>query len=184
MNRVEIELLADQVRRLTLEIPIQDAEFQSVVNANLGKKNAFTKVEQAFLSTAASRDSLIGEMRRAIESGSKLNLRMVASRKLAESLRGGLDSPSPLMFIFDSIVELNELAERTKTGSRVQPDSEVTAWVRKYWHLHNYKRSVAIRAYMEKYEKADWQYDSLYAQVDNDHRKRPLKKPENLRKKS
>lgn len=178
MNREEIELLASQVRRLSLELPIQDAEFQSVVDANIGKKNAVNKVEQAYLAIASERDSLIHNLRLAIAKGSNLGSVMSASRKLAESLNGGLDSPSPLTFIFDAIVELKELAERSKSGSRVQPDSEVTKWVRKNWHKYGHNKTRAVKAFMEINGKSgERMFNSLYDQLNNDCRKNPLTKP-------
>jgi hypothetical protein len=65
----------------------------------------------------------------------------------------------------------------TVKASRAKPDSAVTKWVRKNWHKFNYKKSEAVRGYIANQGESELLYDSLYAQLNNDCRKKPLKKP-------
>ena len=61
--------------------------------------------------------------------------------------------------------------------SRVKPDSEVTKWVRKNWQKYRYNKASSVRHFIELKGLPERQYDSLYSQLNNDHRKNPLQKP-------
>jgi len=120
MNKENLQALAEQVRRLSLALPIQDAEFQAVVDANIGKRNATKRVHATFDKQAEYRTELVEQLERAIAAGSIVDHPMSETRKLAESLRGGLDSRDPLQFKFGSLVELQELADKMEASKPSQ----------------------------------------------------------------
>jgi hypothetical protein len=120
MNREELQSLVEQVRQLSLLLPMQDADFQSVVDSSIGKRNAVKRVQVAWDEIAESRDALNERLQGAIKAGAVAELRMLETRNLAQALKGGFDAPNPLEHKFGAVVELAELADKLRVAKPCQ----------------------------------------------------------------
>jgi hypothetical protein len=142
-DEAQLQVTIRQVERLSLSLPIMEKQFQDAIDEAIkqAEQNGVEvdiddpTIVQAQDALSKFKQEIETHLRDVIAGGESLSIEMNGCRKLAESLRGGLDKPSPLSLTFDALVEMRELKDRlTTNGGGEIPPAELTAAIGRMQH--------------------------------------------------